>query len=70
MNHFEKDGVAHYTGGGFKVVRRKIAFGGIGGNIGKLIYSISPKVYEAKWCYIFRPSSLTYIVQVNKPSGI
>ena len=69
MDHFAKPSVAHYTGGGFEVLKRRISFGGIGGNIGKLIHSISPRAYEAKWCFIFRPSALSYVVQVKKDTA-
>ena len=64
MNHFEKPGVAHYTGGGFKVVERHLSFVGIMGNIGRLIFSISPRAYESQWCFIFRPSTLRYVIEV------
>lgn len=64
MNHFEKPDVAHYTGGGFKVVDRHLSFGGLMGNIGRLIFMCSPRSYESQWCYIFRPSSLTFVIEV------
>jgi len=63
MDHFEKNEAAHYTGGGFRVVERKLSFGGILGNIGKIIYRISPKSYEKKWCFIFRPGTITFVLQ-------
>lgn len=65
MNHFEKPDVAHYTGGGFKVIDRKLSFGGLMGNIGRLIFKISPRNYESQWCFIFRPSTLTYVIEVT-----
>ena len=63
MDHFEKKEAAHYTGGGFKVIEKRLSFGGISGNIGKLLYKISPGTYEKKWCYIFRPGTITFILQ-------
>jgi len=66
MDHFEKYSVAHYTGGGFKVLERKLSFGGILGNIGRLIYILSPKTYEKNWCFIFRPSTLKFVLYVVK----
>lgn len=66
MNHFENPNVAHYTGGGFKVKNKKVSFGGIMGNIGRLIFSISPKAYEKYWCFIFRPGTLTFDIAVIK----
>lgn len=65
MNHFEKPDVAHYTGGGFRVVNRHLSFGGLMGNIGRLIFSISPRSYESQWCFIFRPSTLTFVIEVT-----
>lgn len=66
MDHFGKISVAHYTGGGFKVTSRKLSFGGIMGNIGRLIFLISPKNYEKNWCFIFRPGTLTFDISVIK----
>lgn len=66
MNHFEKRSVSHYTGGGFEVIERKLSFGGLLGNIGRLIFMISPQNYESNWCFIFRPSTLTYVLRVKK----
>jgi ubiquinone/menaquinone biosynthesis C-methylase UbiE len=66
FDHFEKTNVAHYTGGGFSVTRRRISFSGIMGNIGRLIYYISPKRYESTWCFIFRPGTLYFELEVKK----
>ncbi|MEE9396881.1 MAG: methyltransferase domain-containing protein [Methylococcales bacterium] len=67
MDHFEKPSVDHYTGGGFKVVEKKLSFGGgIMGITGRLIFMASPKAYEAKWSFIFRASTLKFILQVVK----
>jgi ubiquinone/menaquinone biosynthesis C-methylase UbiE len=66
MDHFEKKNVAHYTGGGFNIVGRKLSFGGLLGNIGRLIYKISAEEYEKYWCYIFRPSTLKFVIKVRK----
>ena len=66
MDHFEKSSVSHYTGGGFEVIDRKLSFGGIMGNIGRLIHKISPKKYESTWCFIFRPSTLRFTLRVEK----
>ncbi len=66
MDHFEKDSVAHYTGGGFEVIERRLSFGGIMGNIGRLIHKISPKKYESTWCFIFRPSTLKFVLKTKK----
>ena len=66
MDHFENENVAHYMRGGFKVLDRSLSFGGLMGNIGRLIYSLSPRSYELRWCFIFRPSTLRFVMQVNK----
>jgi len=66
MDHFEKMSVSHYTGGGFKVIERKLSFGGIMGNIGRLIHKLNPKKYESNWCFIFRPSTLKFVLRVIK----
>lgn len=66
MDHFEKREASHYTGGGFRVVHRKLSFGGLLGNIGRLIFAISPKAYESNFCFVFRPSTLTFVLKVVK----
>lgn len=67
MDHFEKNAVSHYTGGGFKVETRKLSFsGGLMGLMGRLIFNLSPKQYEAKWCFIFRASTLKFVLKVIK----
>jgi len=66
MDHFQRQSVAHYTGGGFEVARRNLSFGGILGNIGRLIFSISPRLYENTWCFIFRPGTLRFELTVVK----
>lgn len=67
MDHFEKTGVDHYTGGGFKVIERKLSFGGgVMGITGRLIFMISPRAWEAKWSFIFRASTLKFVLQIVK----
>ena len=66
MDHFKKKSVSHYMRGGFKVVKRRLSFAGVMGNIGRFLFKLSPKQYEAKWCFIFRPSTLKFILTVNK----
>ena len=63
LDHFEKHNVSHYTGGGFKVVSRKLSFGGVMGNIGRMIFLINPWKYEKTWCFIFRPNPLKFILK-------
>lgn len=66
MDHFAKPGVAHYTGGGFAVESRHLSFGGVLGNIGRLIYWASPAEYEKNWCFLLRPGTLTFVLRVKK----
>jgi ubiquinone/menaquinone biosynthesis C-methylase UbiE len=66
MDHFEKRDVAHYTGGGFKVCSKRLSFGGLLSNIGRLIFMISPREYESNWCFLFRPSTLRFVLEVSK----
>ncbi len=69
MDHFEKPDVAHYTKGGFRVLSRKLSFSGLLGNVGYLIYKLSPRLYEARWCFVFRPGALRFTMRVVKRSG-
>ena len=66
MDHFEKESVSHYTGGGFAIIERRLSFGGLMGNIGRIIFLISPKSYEKNWCFIFRSSTLKFRLKVLK----
>ncbi len=68
MDHFERPGVAHYTSGGraFEVIERRLSFGGLMGQIGRLIFKISPLAYEKHWCFVFRASTLRFKVRVIK----
>ena len=67
FDHFTKPSVAHYMGGRFEIIRRRLSFGGgILGLLGRLIFSISPDFYERKFCFIFRASTLMCELQVIK----
>ena len=66
MDHFERANVAHYMRGGYRVLDRKLSFGGLGGAVGRMICALSPRKYELRWCFIFRPSTLTFVMQVEK----
>ena len=69
MNHFEKNDVAHYTGGGYKIIARRLSFvGGVMGMCGHIIFKLSPAKYESKWCFIFRASTLRFTLRVVKPN--
>lgn len=66
MDHFERRGVAHYTGGGFRVSRRRLSFGGLLGNLGRLVFLFSPAQYEKNWCFLLRPGTLTFELRAVK----
>lgn len=58
---FCKERNTHYLGGRlFVTTRKKLSFGGgLMGLIGRAIFAISPEIYERKFCFIFRASTLT-----------
>jgi len=62
MDHLEKNNVSHYMAQGFRVTERSLSFGGIMGNIGRFIFCINPRSYESNWCFIFRPSTLKFVL--------
>jgi hypothetical protein len=67
FDHFFKDSTRHYVGGNkLKLVKRKLSFGGgFFGLIGRLLFSISPEAYENKFCFIFRASTLTFVLETT-----
>ena len=65
FDHFEKDSTTHYIGKGIKIKHIKLSFGGgFMGLIARLIFKISPKKYEQKYCFTFRASTLTFDIEV------
>lgn len=67
LEHFQKESSAHYVGGGIKIVRRKLSFGGgVLGLLGRAVFALSPEAYEKKYCFVFRASTLTFEVEVDK----
>lgn len=67
MDHFEKPSARHYTGGGFRVLGRKLSFaGGPLGLVGRLIFAWSPDLWEKHFCFVFRGSTLTFELEVLK----
>jgi SAM-dependent methyltransferase len=67
MDHFETPENRHYTGGGFRVVKRRLSFvGGPLGLIGRTIFALSPDLWEKQFCFVFRGSTLTFELQVRK----
>jgi len=66
FDYFTKKSSANYIGISFKILRRDISFGGLWNLIGKLIFKISPKEYEKRWCFIFRAGTLEIELSVKK----
>ena len=66
FDHFTRENVSHYTGKGFEIIKKKLSFGGLWNLIGKLIFKISPKEYEKRWCFIFRAGTLIFKIKVKK----
>ena len=71
LDHFTRAQVAHYTSQGhaFEIVSRRLSFGGVMGNIGRLIFLVSPLAYERTWCFMFRASTLEFVLRVVKPGA-
>lgn len=58
---FCKERNAHYLGGKlFEIVEKRLSFGGGLALLGRLIFRISPELYERKYCYWF-PASTLYV---------
>jgi SAM-dependent methyltransferase len=71
MDHFSREAVVHYTGGGFEVVARRLSFpGGVFGLLGRLAFSINPKWWESRLSFILRASTLRFRLKVVKTSSI
>ena len=62
---FCKERNAHYLGGHrFNIIHKKLSFGGgLMGLIGRTIFLLSPEIYERKFCFIFRASTLTVALE-------
>lgn len=58
---FCKERNRHYLGGAmYRVVRKKLSFGGGLSILGRIIFKCSPEIYERKFCYLF-PASTLYV---------
>jgi SAM-dependent methyltransferase len=73
MDHFEKPSTSHYVrgaaqgGGGFVVRERKLSFaGGPLGWIAHVLFALSPKSYETHYCFLFRASTLRFVLEARK----
>lgn len=67
LDHFGKDSVRHYMGGGVEIVKRRLSFGGGQfGLLGRLLFAVSPQEWEKHWCFIFRASTICWALRVKK----
>jgi len=67
FDHFCKRESTYYIGSKFEIIEKKLTFpGGMLGVIGRLIFKISPKKYEKKYCFIFRASTLHVLLRAKK----
>jgi hypothetical protein len=67
FDHFGKDSVRHYMGGGVRIVKRHLSFGGgLLGLTGRLLFAISVEGWEKSWCFVFRASTIRWELRVEK----
>lgn len=67
FDHFQKAAARHYLGGGLRVAWRKLSFGGgMFGLCGRFLFALSALKYEQTFCFIFRPSTLSFGLTVEK----
>ncbi len=66
IDYFIKESTSHYMGVKFKLVHRELNFGGIWSLIGKMIFLLSPKIFEKYFCFIFRAGTLTFKIRTVK----
>ena len=62
FDHLAKETTRHYFGvNQLALVSRKLSFsGGLIGLIARLVFKVSPKVWEDKWCFLLRGSTLRF----------
>jgi SAM-dependent methyltransferase len=67
MDHVEDPGVRHYIGRGLRVSSRRLTFSrNLMGYIGRLIFRLSPGIYEKQFCFVFRARLLHFELRVDK----
>jgi hypothetical protein len=60
--------VGHYSKSEFRVAEKKLHFGGNPmSQIGRLLHWLSPRKYEKRWAFIFRPSGMEIHLAIVKP---
>jgi SAM-dependent methyltransferase len=69
MDHFDTSWVGRYGGCRLLVERRHLSFsGGLLGVTGRLLFTLSPRLWEKKLCFIFRGGTLYFELRVVKGS--
>lgn len=67
MDHFADKWVADYAGARVRIANRRLSFGGgLSGVIARLLFWLSPRQYEKKYCFVFRASTLFFELTVAK----
>jgi SAM-dependent methyltransferase len=67
MDHVEEPGARHYIGRGLRVSSRRLSFSrNLTGSIGRLIFRLSPRLYEKEFCFVFRARVLHFELRVEK----
>lgn len=67
FDQIETPNHSYYMGHGLKLVGRKLSFGGgLLSVIGKLLFKLSPSVWEHKFCFLFRASTLRFELEATK----
>jgi len=70
MDHFASSWIGRYGGCRLVVERRHLSFsGGILGLTGRLLFSLSPRLWEKKLCFVFRGGTLYFDLKVEKRLG-
>lgn len=63
LDYFISGTRENYMDVNFCALNKKLSFpGGILGVTGRLIFSLSPKAWETSWCFIFRASTLRFVL--------
>ncbi len=67
LDYFENRSARHYTGGGFRIARRRLSFGGgLLGVTGRILFALSAEAWEKHFSFVFRGGTLTFELVVEK----
>lgn len=63
LDYFISGSRENYMDVNFRALDKKLSFpGGICGMAGRVIFGLSPKAWETSWCFIFRASTLRWVL--------